>query len=212
MTDLLDELRRNPRQFNESGRGVALLGEMKWRDVQELRPLLADEEVEVRRAAVFVLSELGAAAAGVVEDVIPLLTQGDTRLAYDAMEVVAVCSTGSRASLFAHVVSMLDSDDRVLSGLAMRLMARADEAQLAAASNSALLGAQHRSGLAIARGVQSPGGHGDARYAAVAAYRENTVEGGRAFDSLSVSSEASVREFHDWMKGEKAYRLKHRTN
>lgn len=124
------------------------------------------------------------------------------------MEVVAVCSTGTRAPLFAHVVSMLESDDETLSGLAMRLMARADDAQLAAASNSGLLQADHCAGLAIARGLQPPGEHRDARYAAVAAFRENSVEGGRAFAALSVSSEASVRAVHDWMKGEKLYRMR----
>jgi hypothetical protein len=128
---LIRDLLSDPRRFEEDGRAYELLqAYFEGLPLETLRPLLQHQDEHVQRAAVFIASELGIEAYDLVQDVIPLLHTGNRYLQYNAMEVLAVCGEDDQATAFAHVVTMLESEDNVLRGLAMRLISRADSSQL----------------------------------------------------------------------------------
>ena len=144
--ELIRELLADPLEFNERGSAYGLLqAYFAGFPVETLRPLLRSGDPLIQRAAVFVASELGDQARPLVDDVIPLMESGDRYLQYNAMEITAVCCDGEQAGKFAHVVLQLGNDDPVLRVLAMRLMSKADVAQLAAAGQR----------LACGKGVHS---------------------------------------------------------
>jgi HEAT repeat protein len=131
---LIRDLLADPRKFGDEGRAYGLLqAYFEGLPLETLHPLLRSDDSLVQRAAVFVASELGSQAKGLVDDVIPLLHSGDRYLQYHAMEVLAVCCEAERAKEFAHVAQALESDDDVLRALAMRLISSADVSQLEAA-------------------------------------------------------------------------------
>src|SRR5690242_6497348 len=128
---LLRDLFDDPKRFYDEGRSYALLQAFfGGAPVEGLRPLLNSDLFFVRRVGIFVVAELGIGAQDLLDDVIPFLEASDRYLKYYTMEVVAVCSQGSMAPKFGLVVQMLDGDDEVLRGLAMRLTSRADALQI----------------------------------------------------------------------------------
>jgi hypothetical protein len=136
--ELLQELLADPVQFSNDGpKANALLQAFfDGEPADTLRPLLGSTIVPVQRVAMFVASELGILAKDLIDDVIPWLYSEDRYMQYYAMEIIAVCSHGEQASRFALVVHMLESDDEVLRGLAMRLTSRVDISQIRAARTS----------------------------------------------------------------------------
>ena len=131
---MIRELLDDPIEFNKRGRAYQLLQQyFDGFPSETLRPLLRSHDAMVQRAAVFVVSELGADACHLANDVVPLTASTDRYLKYLALEVVAVCSQGEATNTFAHVVQSLRSDDDVVRGLAMRLVANANAQQLRAA-------------------------------------------------------------------------------
>ena len=210
---LIADLLADPQKFEDDGRAYDLLqAYFAGFPVDTLRPLLTSGDRHVQRAAAFVASELGAGAAELVDDVIPLLAAGDRRLAYDAMEILTVCCTGERAAGMAHVALQLESSDDVLRALAMRLVGRADASQLEAAhdhlsSGGAGAGREtHRDGLRVlADGERvEPGvvvamiGHDDPlvrRYGAIASHRLRK-RFPALIDQVGASTDAELRSFH----------------
>jgi len=132
---LLGELAEDSRRFVERGRGYQLLQAFfRGLPVETLRPLLQDRDPWVQRTAGFVASELGWRAADVVDDAVALLASTDIHAQNYAMDVLAVCGTGDKADLFAHVLRKLESDHGGLRVMAMYLVSRASTEQLAAAA------------------------------------------------------------------------------
>jgi HEAT repeat protein len=132
--ELIQDLLAEPSRFADAGRAHELLqAYFKGAPVDTLRPLLRSEDLRIRRAAAFVVSELGRQASPVLDDVTSLMNSGDRYLIFHAMESITVCATGEGAAEFLHVVMKLEDPDAVLRSLAMFLMSNADASQLGAA-------------------------------------------------------------------------------
>src|SRR4051812_9030548 len=97
-----------------------------------LRPLLENGNILVQKSAIFVVSELGPNARGLVDVVIPMLSLNDRYILYHAMEIIAVCCTDERAQDFWYVLEQLDSGDAVLRRHAMHLASRVSVEQIKA--------------------------------------------------------------------------------
>lgn len=208
---LIDELLADPQKFNDRGRAYELLqAYFAGLPADTLRPLLAHSQTLVRRAAVFVVSELGAQSRPLIDDIVPLLASGDRYLSYHALEALAVCCDGADAAAFAHVVAALGSEDQVLRNLAMRLVARSRKSQFVGADRALLPAASraaHDRGLRIlaSQDVTTP----DAvvlmmrdsdplvrRYGAIIAKR--LFDGAEALaDEAAASGDADIRKFCD---------------
>src|SRR5262245_58104236 len=149
---LIDELLADPSKFIEQGKGGKLAeAYFRGHPVHTLRPLLASENLLVRREAAWIASELGALACSLIHQVIPLIYSGDRRQIYRALQVAIVCSTGENVKEFVHVARSLENDDEVIRVLAMRLVTNADQSQLraglAVSGGDGVLSKAHRTGL-----------------------------------------------------------------
>jgi hypothetical protein len=198
---LIRELLDDPVSFTEEGRAYALLeAYFDGFELNTLSALLRHDNLLVQRAAVFVAAELGLTVCEILDDVLPLASSGDRRVAYHAIEVLAVCCRDGAATGFAEVVRLLGSEDEIIRGLAMRVVAGADVSQLDAA-RLALLGSpategRHTKGLALLLRAVDPAVilehiRGDdpllRRYAAIAAWR-------RSRDAPSLIAEVAISE------------------
>ena len=131
---LVHELLADSTEFFGQGKAYHLLQDyFDGFPVETLRPLLANTERMVRRAAVWVASELGGNARSLIDDVIPLIRDADRYIQYYALEVVMVCSFGENVNEFMHVAGALESTDAAIRILAMRLVSNAQAVQLEAA-------------------------------------------------------------------------------
>ncbi len=151
---LIQELLADPVNFNKHGKAYQLLQEyFDTLSLDTLRPLLLNDDRFVRRAAVWVTSELGIEASSLIQNAIPLVNDGDRYIEYHALEIVMVCSVGENVEEFVHVVHSLLSNDDVIRSLCMRLVANANVSQLKAAihffedENLDSSGTLHRQGL-----------------------------------------------------------------
>lgn len=136
---LIAELLADPARFKQEGRAYQLLDEyFSGLSIETLRPLLHHESGLVRHAALWVTSELGEQARVLLKDTIPLIASSDRFESYHALEIAAVCAVGDQIERFVAVAEGLESGDDVIRGLTMRLMSRADAAQLRAAAAAAV--------------------------------------------------------------------------
>ena len=124
-TRLIIEMFEDPERTY--GSGPALLQHC-WEGypVETLRPLLQSQHVHLQATAAFVASELGYAAAPVLDAAITLLTSSTTRIQADAMDVVAVCAADER---YIALVQMLDHPVDVIRKQAEFLVGHATAAQ-----------------------------------------------------------------------------------
>jgi len=136
-SELIAQLLDDPKGFDERGAAYSLLQEFfQGYPTTALRDLLRHSDIHVRRVAMFIASELGIRARPLLGDVLPLVQDRTRYIAYHAMEVAAVCCVDSDAEGFACVVLSLEQDDEVLRSHAMRLVSRAEVAQLEAARDA----------------------------------------------------------------------------
>jgi len=132
-TEIIQELLTDPARFYEQGRGYQLLeAYFDGLPIETLRPLLNHKDRRVRREVVWVASELGREARSLIHDAIPLIYDGDPDIQYYALEIVMVCSFAEHVEHFVHVVRSLQSDDKLIRGLAMYLVSNAEVSQLEA--------------------------------------------------------------------------------
>jgi hypothetical protein len=104
-TRLIIEMFEDPERTY--GSGPALL--QCCYPVEMLRPLLRSQQVHLPASAMFVASELGRAAAPILDDAIALLASSTTRIQADAMDVFAVCATDDRLDRYVALVEQLDN-------------------------------------------------------------------------------------------------------
>ena len=129
----VERLLADPAGFTERGEAYQLLQcYFAGFPLDTLRPLLDSNNVLVQRAAVFITGELGRAASVLVDAVVPLLNHEERYLRYNALEVLAVCATGSRAAHFVALLQALEDIDPSIRVLAMRMVCNADSSQLQA--------------------------------------------------------------------------------
>src|SRR5947209_7036251 len=92
---LLRDLQDDPGKSFDQGRAYDLLqAYFHGFPLDTLRPFLKSESLPARKAAAFVVSELGGQARELVDDVISLLGSHDRYLCYHALEVLSVCCDG----------------------------------------------------------------------------------------------------------------------
>jgi hypothetical protein len=131
--ELIERLRAEPENFNDAGTGYALLQEyFGGFPVKTLSPLLKDHDPQIRRAAIWIASELGRDAESLLEDAVPLVYDDDRYIQYHALEVVTVCASGASAGEFVHVFRSLEAGDEVVRRHAMRLASTATTSQIEA--------------------------------------------------------------------------------
>lgn len=149
---LLSDLLTDPEEFARTGRGNALL-EVYFAGFPKdsLVELLRSDNLSVQRTAAFIASELGAAAGELVVEMPRLLRASDPHVVWYACEVIAVCAYNEHVALFANVARMLELPSGPLVRLAMRLICRAERAQLEGANEEMRNNAPvaHLRGLAV---------------------------------------------------------------
>lgn len=128
---LIRELLADPARFYKQGKAYQLLQEY-FHDmpIKTLRPLLNHSDRNVRKAAMYVASELGDKAQGLIHEIILLIGDPDTSIQWDALESVMVCSTGTNVEKFLSVIKELENNDNSIRRLTMRLVSNADLSQL----------------------------------------------------------------------------------
>lgn len=143
---LIEELNSNPSKFYKQGKTYQLLQEyFNGFPLETLRPLLCHEEPLIRRAAVWVTSELGVSGCSLLNDAITLIYDEDRYIRYHALEIVAVCSVGENLNEYIKIVSFLESNDDVIRVLVMRLISNADKLHLEVAARFfGLKGSYHK--------------------------------------------------------------------
>ena len=130
---LCQQLLEHPERFESQGEGNALLKEhFDGVPVDRLRPLLHHSNSSVRGTAMFVANELGHMATDLIDDVIPLITDPDALIQWDALESVLVCSVNRYFDRFINVVRELENPHPAICELAMRLVSNANDSQIKA--------------------------------------------------------------------------------
>ena len=132
---LIDELLTDPAIFRQSGQGYRLLKQyFSDLPIETLRSLINSDNYDVRYVAIGIAEELGEKSSILLDDVICLFDSGDRYAKYNILEIIVVCARGEYQDRFIHLARGLDDSDDVIRTLAMRLMSRADLAQLRAAA------------------------------------------------------------------------------
>jgi hypothetical protein len=149
---LIRELLAEPVGFNKRGRSYDLLQEyFRGYSLETLRDLVRHPDIEVKRAAIWIASELGNRACRLLPDIANILHIENTYLKYHALEVVIVCAEGPDSHHLLHIIKAFGDGDSVIRALAMRLISRADTAQVEAlaklAQREPLLNPDHKEGL-----------------------------------------------------------------
>jgi len=151
---LINELLADPVDFDRRGTAYQLLqAYFHGLPVETLRPLLLHRNGLVRRAAMFVASELGHGARALIHDVVPLIRDLDPHIRWYAIEsVMASSSSGADADQFGYVIQELENEDDSMRRLAMRLVSNANQTQIEVCSQRCGpigSGALHEQGLLI---------------------------------------------------------------
>lgn len=151
---MIAELLTNPRAFEARRRGYELLArfldpQSRGIPVEALRPLFQSSDPFILRTGAFIAAELGHRAGVLLDDVLPLLQCADRHTVWYAMDVIVVCSIGTRADRLLHLALMISCPDQTLRLQAMNLMTRATGAQISAAR----LAAERSSQSAHVRGL-----------------------------------------------------------
>jgi hypothetical protein len=151
---LIRELLNDPNGFSGRGDDYKLLQEFfDGFPVEELRPLLAHNHRAVRRAVVWLVSELGKEARPLINEALPLLADSERYVRAYALDIIAVCAIGEDADKYVHVIRLLEDADEIMRVQAMFLVSNAEISQLQAAVKQAnadfLSSPSHRSGLSL---------------------------------------------------------------
>jgi hypothetical protein len=134
---LIDELLTDSTRFYEEGKSYDLLQEyFEGFPLNTLRALLSNEDHMVKRAAIWVVAELGEDANELINDVIPLLNYKERYIKYYAIESIMVFTNSVNFAKFEHIIYKLHDDDPAIRQLAMRLVSNANESQLEATLQS----------------------------------------------------------------------------
>jgi hypothetical protein len=147
---LVSDLLSDPRAFREKGKTYELLQEFfAGLNVNLLRRLLHNDDLDVRNAAIWITSELGYKANSLINDVMTSIEIGDRYYKYHALEIIASYSHEESPRYFAQIPLALESDDDVLRRLAMRLLVRTDVSILQIVLNHHLLSSVHKVGIRL---------------------------------------------------------------
>ena len=128
---LIEELLESPYIFFNQGKSYQLLQEyFNGFSLETLRPLFYNDDLFVKRVAIWITSELGYNGTILIDDAITLLKEDDRYIKYYALEVIAICSIDKNVQKFIKVVQFLECEDVVLCDLAASLISNANHFQL----------------------------------------------------------------------------------
>lgn len=150
---LIRDLQSNPKQFEDQGKANQLLKEyFKGFPIDTLRPLLTSRDQNIRRAAIWIASELGSQGSSLLPEVITLLEDGDPFIQYNALESIMACAKGDYVNKFVYILYSLESGNDLIRQLAMRLASNASQEQIEAAT--VFLEAQNKVGMSYLLGLR----------------------------------------------------------
>lgn len=133
---LIEDLHAFPDRFTLQGKAYQLLQcYFHGVDLESLRPLLMSEVALVRRAAAFVVSELGLSSQKLIQTTALLIHDPDPHIQWCVLESLMLCSHGENVKNFVFVLAALESQKDAIRQLTMRLISRATLEQLEGVSN-----------------------------------------------------------------------------
>ena len=151
---LIEELMVDSVGFTEQGKAYELLQEyFGGMSLESMLPLLCNSDRLVRRAGIWMASELARDACSLIHDVIPLTTDNDQYIRYHAFESVMLCSVGPNVAEFVHVVKGLEDKDDKIRAHVMFLISNANSLQIETVCQSyerlGRSGPHHKTGLTL---------------------------------------------------------------
>lgn len=129
-----DELLRQIREGVETGVSVnELLTKFhEGLPLDRLRPLLRSRDDRVARVGTWLASELGAAGAPLLPDVLALLHHSDRSVRFDALGIVLASAGAHERRPIAEAILLVVDPDEAVSWQALQFLARASDEQLVA--------------------------------------------------------------------------------
>jgi len=101
--------------------------------LENLRPFLHSDNLDVLRAGAWIASELGQSGSPLLGDVVPLLGHPDRRVRVYALDCLLLWANSSQGQVIASTLAFLDDSDDRIRRKEMDFLSRASEEQLAAA-------------------------------------------------------------------------------
>ena len=101
--------------------------------VERLRLLLRSDDDDVVRAGVWIASELGVAAASVIDDLAPLLWHPLQYVRFWAVDAVLAAASVADGEVIARALGLIEDGEDAVRWKVLHLLARASSEQLAAA-------------------------------------------------------------------------------
>jgi hypothetical protein len=133
--ELIELLRAGPVDAVEADRAAnELLNQIfDGYPVQNLRRLIRSDEDQAVKAGAWVVSELGAGAAEVLDEVDYLLRHPVRDARFFALDAVLAAASSDHGAMIATAIMLITDQDQAVRRKALRLLARASTGQLAAA-------------------------------------------------------------------------------
>lgn len=133
---LIQQLLDDPQTFSEKGSANELLKEyFRGLPIGTLGPLLESKELLVKKAAIWIASELDKKTSPLLNKVIPYLDENEIYLRFYALETVFLCSVEENIKYFIHVVRALEDESDAIRVHAMKLISNASVSQIESAIN-----------------------------------------------------------------------------
>lgn len=134
--ELISELLSDPQAFANQAKPDLLLQEyFRGFPLDTLRPLIYSDNLYVKSAASYMLSELGKQGRELVVDTVKLLNEESAVVRFSAIESIMTCATGELANYFVYVVQALEDEHLGIRVQVMKLVYNASTEQLLAAYN-----------------------------------------------------------------------------
>jgi len=134
--ELISELLNDPQAFVNQAKPDLLLQEyFRGFPLDTLRPLIYSDDLYLKSAAAYILSELGAQGKELIADTVKLLNEESAVVRFSAIESIMTCATGELANYFVYVVQALEDEHLGIRVQVMKLVYNASTEQLLAAYN-----------------------------------------------------------------------------
>jgi hypothetical protein len=101
--------------------------------LENLRPLLLNDNAEVAKAGVWIASELGEKGKPLLTDVSPLLQHPDSKVRFSAIDCILLWADPSKGPELAAVVNLIEDPESRVRWKVMDFLSRATREQLVAA-------------------------------------------------------------------------------
>jgi hypothetical protein len=129
---LIADLLSDPEKFTRNGSGNSLLKQfLRGYPIDRLGSLLRNENTAIIKPAIWIASELAAAATPFLPEAIALADHPDPYIRHYALEVIMQSTVNTQQGDFARVVEKLNDPEAPVAGKAVSLVAHATDDQLA---------------------------------------------------------------------------------